>query len=95
MRFAPPALADTFAVERAGNLADSFGYHGVFNMPRALGADNFWQVYRELDDRKTLWRDFWTLAKDIRHGSDGFSRIGRMILDRLKSYTTQKAIVRE
>ncbi|MBB6123753.1 peptidoglycan/xylan/chitin deacetylase (PgdA/CDA1 family) [Sphingobium subterraneum] len=84
MRFAPPALADLFAVERAGDLAVSFGYHGVFNMPRAIGIDNFWKVYLELDDRKTVWHDFRAIAKDIRHGSDGFSRLGRMIIDGLK-----------
>lgn len=90
MRFAPGVVADLFAAERAGDLTVSFGYHGVFNMPRAIGIDNFWQVYRELSDRKTVWYDFLPITKDIRHGSGGFSRIGRMIIDRLKPSISRK-----
>jgi len=84
MRFASPALADLFATERAGDLSASFGYHGVFNMPSAIGVDAFWNVYLELDDRGTVRHDFWTILNKIRHGSGGFSRIGRLIFDRLK-----------
>lgn len=83
MRFAPAVVADQFATERAGNLAISFGFHGVFNMPQAIGIDGFWEVYRELNDRKTVWHDFLPITKDIRHGSGGFYRISRMIIDRL------------
>ncbi len=90
MRFAPSPLADMFSVERTGNLALSFGYHGVFNMPRAIGVADFWQVYRELDDRSTIWRDFWAIAHDIGRGSGGVSRIGQIMIGRIKSLITSR-----
>lgn len=86
MRFAPAALADMFAAERSGDPAASFGYHGVFNMPRAIGVENFWHVYRGLDDRGTVREDFWTIAKQVGHGSFGLPRVSRMIIDRLKCF---------
>ena len=84
MRFAPAALADLFSAERAGDPAASFGYHGIFNMPRAIGMDAFWQVYCELDDLGTVRHDFFGMLRTVGRGSGGLSRIGRMIADRLK-----------
>ena len=84
MRFASPALADLFATERTGDLQSSFGYHGVWNMPRALGAEAFWQIYRELDDRGTVRHDFSSILKDVRHGPSGQIRMIRMIADHMK-----------
>lgn len=84
MRFAPSALADLFAAERAGDPATSFGYHGVFNMPRAIGVEAFWQLYRELDDRGTVRHDFASILKDVGCGSGGSLRMIRMIADYLK-----------
>lgn len=84
MRFAPKELADAFSAERAGKPAQAFGYHGVFLMPRVLGADRFWQIYRTLDDRATLWLDFGALAKGLRGGSNRPGRILRMALDRVR-----------
>ena len=66
MSFAPGGLADEFAAERAGDPASSFGYHGVFLMPRVLGADTFWEVYRTLDERSSLKPDFADLFKAVR-----------------------------
>tara|TARA_R110000782_G_scaffold78276_3_gene155034 strand:+ start:73427 stop:74239 length:813 start_codon:yes stop_codon:yes gene_type:complete len=90
MRFASAALADVFAAERAGDLTESFGYHGVFNMPRAIGVDNFWRIYGGLDDRGTVWHDFRGIMRDISRGSGGLSRAGRMIIDRLTSSRSRK-----
>ena len=84
MRFAQRALADLFAAERGGHLEASFGYHGVWNMPRAVGVDAFWRIYRELDDRGTVRHDFASILKDVRHGSGGSLRMARMIFDRMK-----------
>jgi hypothetical protein len=91
MRFAPKALADIFSVERAGHAGASFGYHGVFNMPRAIGIDTFWKIYRELDDLRTIQHDFFTILKDVRHGQNGLRRAVKMTADRLK-YVLQSKI---
>ena len=84
MRFAPRALADLFATERSGVLEDSFGYHGVWNMPRALGVEAFWRIYCDLDDRATVRHDFVSILKDVGQGLGGSWRAARMIFDRLK-----------
>lgn len=81
MVFAPRDLADAFAAERTGDPRQTFGYHGVWNMPRAIGVDEFWQVYCELDDRETLKRDFGNLLRDMARGPGGIRRAGRMIAD--------------
>ena len=81
MRFAPRALADLFAAERNGDLNASFGYHGVFNAPRAMGVTAFWQVYCELDDRGTIRHDFGAIVNAVGAGVGGMRRRARMILD--------------
>jgi len=82
MRFAPRDLADSFAAERSGDPLSAFGYHGVWNMPRAIGTEAFWQVYRQLDERGTLQRDFGSLLRDVVRGPGGVGRMSRMIADR-------------
>ena len=84
MRFAASELADLFATERRGDLQTSFGYHGVWNMPRAIGIEAFWRVYRELDDRSTVGHDFSSILNDVRHGRGGQLRMARMIADHIK-----------
>jgi len=86
MRFASPALADKFAVERQGDPQESFGYHGVFNMPAVLGVDGFWDIYRELDNYSTVRHDFMGILTDVGKGTGGFGRIGKMLLDRFSSH---------
>jgi len=89
MRFAPRTLADLFATERSGSLKDSFGYHGVWNMPRALGVEAFWRTYCDLDDRATVRHDFASILKDVGQGSGGSWRVIRMIFDRVKQSMAQ------
>jgi hypothetical protein len=84
MRFAPRTLADMFATERASGLETSFGYHGVWNMPRAVGIEWFWKIYRELDDRSTIRHDFVHILKDVRHGPGGSLHMIQMIVDYMK-----------
>lgn len=84
MRFAPRTIADMFATERAGDLQTSFGYHGAWNMPGAIGIEPFWQVYRELDDRGTVRHDFARIMNGISRGSGGCRRMARMIFDHMK-----------
>lgn len=83
LRFAPRPLADRFSAERAGDLRASFGYHGVFNMPDAIGEDAFWQVYRGLTDRATIRHDFGLLLRRMARGSGGGGRAMRMLADRV------------
>lgn len=84
IRFAPPSLADDFSAERAGNVQSSFGYHGIFLMPLALGIESFWNVYRDLDDLGTIRRDFYDIVKTVVRGKGGLRRAGRLILDRAR-----------
>ncbi len=84
MRFAPRVLADRFAVERAGDVEASFGYHGVWLMPQAVGIEPFWTLYRELDDRGTIRHDFSAILKQIRQGRGGWKRALRLMLDQLR-----------
>ena len=84
VRFASRELADLFAAERAGDLKTSFGYHGVWNMPRAIGVEVFYSVYRDLDDRSTIKPDFSSILRDVSRGRGGWSRVGSMIIDNLQ-----------
>ena len=83
IRFAPQALANQFSTERAGNLATSFGYHGVWHMPRALGMDRFWEIYCGLDERSSLRPDFAALVRAVWRGPSGHARALRMIANRV------------
>jgi hypothetical protein len=86
MRFAPKALANAFAAERKGDLSACFGYHGVWNMPGAIGPEAFWRVYRELDERQTVWTDFDSIFKSLLRGPRPIRRAGRLVLDRTSRY---------
>ena len=86
IRFASGALANRFAAERGGDLATSFGYHGVWHMPRAIGVEPFWRLYRELDDRGTIRRDFGTIFRDIGQGRGSMGRKLRLLFDHLRKY---------
>lgn len=81
MRFAPRALADRFAAERAGDIGASFGYHGAWLMPRAIGVQSYWDLYRYLDDRSTIRHDFAAIFKQVKKGRGGWRRALRLILD--------------
>ncbi|WP_395337649.1 DUF5672 family protein (plasmid) [Novosphingobium sp. BL-8H] len=83
MRFPSRDLANSFAVERTGNLHECFGYHGVFNMPQALGVEAFWQIYGELDNWGTVHHDFKSIFQDVRLGPGGGARAIRLLKDRL------------
>lgn len=84
MRFASREVADLFSVERTGDLEMSFGYHGAWNMPRAIGVEAFYRIYRDLDDRGTIRRDFLRIVRAVSHGRGGCSRVGRMLIDYLR-----------
>jgi hypothetical protein len=92
LRFAPRDLANQFAAERAGDPSTSFGYHGVFNMPRAIGIDAFWEVYRGLDDRRTLKRDFRGIFRDVSRARGRTSRMARMVADRISQSWRERSV---
>lgn len=83
MRFAPRDLADAFAAERSGDLSTSFGFHGAFNMPKGIGVDAFWRIYRQLDDRSTIRHDFWSIARAVAAHAHGVKRGLILLYDRL------------
>lgn len=83
MSFAPRALADQFSAERAGDVTASFGYHGVWLMPRAIGVKPFWKLYAGLDDRSTIRHDFGGILTHMRQGSGGLRRGLRLIIDQI------------
>ncbi len=82
MRFADEQVADTFSCERQGKLSRSFGFHGVFNMPDAIGPEEFWTIYRGLDDRTSARTDARRLLRDLRHGKGAVARRVRLWADR-------------
>jgi hypothetical protein len=84
LRFAPSNLADQFAAERRGDPAETFGFHGVFLMPRVLGSEGFWHVYKSLSDCGTLWIDFGTLLHMVARGQGGLARALTLLRDRLR-----------
>lgn len=83
MRFAPRDLADLFAAERVGDPKSTFGYHGVWNMPRAIGLDDYWKVYLSLDERGSIRHDFGMLLRTVGCGRNGLRRMIRMLSDRV------------
>lgn len=82
MRFAPREVADLFSAERASDPQCTFGYHGVFNTPRALGVAAFWDIYQSLDYLGTIRPDFWPLVRAVSAGRGGWRRAWRMLSDR-------------
>lgn len=83
MRFAPRELADVFAAERTSDPKKTFGYHGVWNMPRAIGLEDYWQVYLSLDELGSIRNDFGMLLRTVGRGREGPGRTARMLVDRL------------
>lgn len=90
LSFAPAELADKFSAERAGDPSKTFGYHGVFLMPRVLGADRFWSIYKAMDDRSSLWIDTVRILHGIIRGQNPFRRVLLMMLARLDDARYQK-----
>lgn len=90
LRFAPAAIADAFSTERAGDIKESFGFHGVWHLPRILGAEEFFEVYLALDERRSLAPDFFLLLKQLVGGGGGLARAAKLIWDRLFGVISSK-----
>jgi hypothetical protein len=83
LRFADSRMAARFAFERTVPAAPTFGFHGVFNMVRLLGVEQFWKIYQSLDDPRTAFVDYWSLLRGLGQGRGALARQGRLTLDRL------------
>lgn len=79
-RFPPAELAERFSYERTAPKEPSFGFHGVFNMIPALGADRFWKIYNLLDERTAADYDYVLLMRQLGGQPDSLSR--RLTLSR-------------
>jgi hypothetical protein len=77
----PRRTAERFSFEREAPKALTFGFHGVFNMIALFGADDFWQVYRTLDDRSTTLVDYRLLMRQFGRGSSAARRKIRLTGD--------------
>lgn len=84
LRFAPRALADAFSAERNSDPTMSFGFHGVWHMPRLLGREVFWDIYSKLDERTSARHDFRSLFWQLARGRGGVSRAITLIRDQLR-----------
>lgn len=84
LRFAPRALADAFSAERSGDPDATFGYHGIWHMPRLLGRQAFWDIYSTLDERTSARHDFRSLLWQLACGRDGIGRAVTLIRDQLR-----------
>jgi hypothetical protein len=83
IRFADTIIAERFAFERTSPATPTFGFHGVFNMVTALGADRFWALYLSLDDPRTVLVDYWLVMRQLGSGRHALRRRLRLTLDRL------------
>ncbi|WP_139139276.1 DUF5672 family protein [Sphingobium phenoxybenzoativorans] len=71
LRFAPAEIAESFSFERSSPSNPTFGFHGAFNMIEVMGANAFWDTYRTLDDRSSIFVDYGLIAKaTFRHGAE-------------------------
>jgi hypothetical protein len=84
LRFAPRAVADAFSAERASHPDHAFGFHGVWHMPTLVGADNFWNCYRQLDDRKSVYHDLGAIMAQMIAHPRGLSRCMILAWDKLR-----------
>jgi hypothetical protein len=83
LRFAPRELANSFSTERASAPEATFGFHGVWRMPQLIGADRFWDLYRKLEDRTSVYRDQSLIMRQLAGQPNGLRRCFKMGLDRL------------
>jgi len=74
IRFADLATAARFAFERMPVTGPTFGFHGAFNMIPLMGADAFWEVYRTLDHRGSVFTDTGLLLRQMGGPMAGWGR---------------------
>lgn len=92
--FAPHALAQTFSVENQGHAHKTFGFHGVFNMPRYLPERKLLGTAAEICERTSRdlflinflvacvnanYRDLFSEVRHVLQSSDRYGRIGSLM----------------
>ena len=82
--FADFSIAEHFSFERTESASPSFGFHGIFNLIPVLGSDEFWEIYRGLDDQTSAFRDYRPLMMQLGSGSKAVTRRARFTLDFLR-----------
>ena len=84
IRFADVTVAERFAFERTVPSAPTFGFHGIFNLILVLGRDQFWALYRLLDDRGTMRADYGLMLRQLGVGPTAFARQLRLTTDLIR-----------
>lgn len=84
LRFAPRNLADAFSAERASSLDKAFGFHGAWHMPQVLGADRFWTMYQELENRTSVYHDASLIMSHLIKDRCGLSRCMKLVWDKFQ-----------
>lgn len=82
IRIADQEVAAHFSFER-GKPAKTFGFHGVFNMIPLLGQDRFWDLYELLDDKSTVFVDYWRLMHQLSSSPGSVFRRAKLTMDRI------------
>jgi hypothetical protein len=90
IRFADLATAQKFSFERTVSRGQTFGFHGVFNMIPALGANRFWEIYSSLDDKQTAFVDYELLMRQLGRGSEAARRRLRLTIDFLRARLSRR-----
>jgi hypothetical protein len=83
IRFADHGTAARFSIEREAPAEPTFGFHGIFNMIPLLGADRFWEIYCQLDDRRSAFVDYALLMKQLGRGGTATPRRTQLTKDRI------------
>lgn len=88
--FAEKAVADQFSFERYHHGSPTFGFHGAFNLIRAVGLSAFSDIYVGLDDKRSVFVDYWhIILQAVKHSrlsrpGPAISIIWRMTKDYLR-----------
>lgn len=86
IRFADRATAARFSFERMVPRQPTFGFHGIFNLPDVLGLDEFWALYRNLDERTMTPRDIRLLFKRLGLGEQPLRRQARFAFENYRRW---------
>ena len=84
IRFADVTVAEQFSFERTPPSTPTFGFHGIFNMIPVLGRNQFWDLYRVLDDRDTVRLDYGLMMRQLGLGPTALVRQFRLTTDMMK-----------
>ena len=83
IRFADRGIAERFSFERTQPTESTFGFHGIFNMIPAVGADGFWELYETLDEKSSALLVYWLLMRQLRRAQSPGGRQFKLTRDRV------------